>query len=227
MVRAIVTDIEGTTSSIAFVHQTLFPYARRQIGEFLRRHADQDPVREQIHAVSALEGKSLSLEEVIQTLCTWIDADKKATPLKALQGMIWAQGYASGELKGHIYEDAVVALRQWHAQGLGLYVYSSGSVQAQQLIFGHTEFGDLTPLFAGYYDTRIGHKQDPAAYAAIAADIGLPAADLLFLSDVGGELDAAASAGLQTWQLIRPGEGEPNDGHRQAVDFGAINPLIV
>ncbi|MGB1580752.1 MAG: acireductone synthase [Nevskiales bacterium] len=222
MIKAIVTDIEGTTSSIAFVHETLFPYAREHIAEFVRRHADEPVVREQIDAVSAEVGATLCLDMVIQTLCDWIDADKKATSLKALQGMIWEQGYKNGELKGHVYADAVDALRQWHAQGLGLYVYSSGSVQAQKLIFGHTAFGDLTPLFSGYFDTRIGHKQSPAAYQSIATQIDLPAEQRLFLSDVEAELDAAAEVGMQTCQLVRPGEGLPGHGHTQARDFSEI-----
>ena len=222
MTKAILTDIEGTTSSIAFVHETLFPYARKHMAEFVRAHADEPAVREQIDAVSAEVGSTLCLDMVIQTLCDWIDADKKATPLKALQGMIWEQGYKSGELKGHIYADAVNALKDWHAQGLALYVYSSGSVQAQKLIFGHTEYGDLTPLFSGYFDTRMGHKQDVSAYAAISQAIDLPAEKILFLSDVKAELDAAAKSGMQTCQLVRPGEGLPGPGHPQARDFSEV-----
>lgn len=222
MTQAILTDIEGTTSSIAFVHETLFPYARKHMADFLQAHADEPTVREQIDAVSAEAGGGLCLEMVVQTLQDWIDADKKATPLKALQGMIWREGYASGELQGHVYPDAVAALRAWHARGLKLYVYSSGSVEAQKLIFGHTEYGDLTGLFSGYYDTRVGHKRESAAYESIAADIGMPASEVLFLSDVASELDAAAAAGMRTCQLIRPGEGEPGEGHAQAVDFSQI-----
>lgn len=222
MTQAILTDIEGTTSSIAFVHETLFPYARRRMADFLQAHADEPAVREQIDAVSAQAGGGLCLEMVVQTLQDWIDADKKATPLKTLQGMIWREGYASGELQGHVYPDAEAALRTWHARGLKLYVYSSGSVEAQKLIFGHTEYGDLTGLFSGYYDTRVGHKRESAAYEAIAADIGMPASEMLFLSDVAAELDAAAAAGMQTCQLIRPGEGEPGEGHAHAVDFSQI-----
>lgn len=222
MTKAIVTDIEGTTSSIAFVHEILFPYARRHMAGFVRAHADEPAVREQIDAVSAEVGTGLCLDMVIETLCDWIDADRKATPLKALQGMLWEQGYRSGELKGHIYPDAVEALRAWHAQGLTLYVYSSGSVQAQKLIFGHTEYGDLTPLFSGYFDTRVGHKQQADSYRSITEEIALPAGQILFLSDVSAELDAAAAAGMQTCQLIRPGEGVPGEGHTQAADFSQI-----
>lgn len=222
MTQAILTDIEGTTSSIAFVHETLFPYAREHMADFVRSHADEPAVREQIDAVSAEVGTGLCLDMVIQTLCDWIDADKKATPLKTLQGMIWERGYKNGALKGHVYPDAVEALRAWHARGLSLYVYSSGSVQAQQLIFGHSDYGDLTPLFSGYFDTRMGHKQEVHSYRAISEQIASPAAEVLFLSDVVEELDAAAAAGMQTCQLIRPGEGVPGHGHPQAADFSQI-----
>lgn len=225
LIQAVLTDIEGTTSAISFVHETLFPYARQHMDRFIRAHADEPEVRDQIDAVSAEVGTPLCLDMVIETLCQWIDEDRKATPLKALQGMIWAEGYAAGALKGHVYPDAVEALRRWHAQGLALYVYSSGSVPAQKLIFGHTDYGDLTPLFSGYYDTRIGHKREAEAYRSIVADTGIPAGEMLFLSDVEEELDAAAGAGMQTCQLVRPGEGQPGSRHVIAADFSAIQAL--
>lgn len=222
MIHAIVTDIEGTTSSIAFVHEILFPYAHAQIDSFIRSHADDPAVRAQIEAVKAEIGASLSLEEIIQTLRDWIQADRKATPLKTLQGMIWQQGYASGELKGHVYPDAVARLRSWHEQGLQLYVYSSGSVQAQKLIFGHTDYGDLTALFSGYFDTAIGHKRDADSYVKIARTIDLPGCEILFLSDVEAELDAAQVAGMHTCQLVRPGESEAGIRHPRVTDFSQI-----
>lgn len=221
-VKVILTDIEGTTSAIAFVHETLFPYARENMDGFVRRHADEPEVRTQLDAVSELVGTPLCLDMIIETLCQWIDEDRKATPLKTLQGMIWAEGYQRGELKGHVYPDAVDALRDWHARGLKLYIYSSGSVQAQKLIFGHTEYGDLQPLFSGYFDTRVGHKREADAYRKIADQIASPAENILFLSDVGEELDAAAEAGMQTIQLVRPGEGVPAPGHNHATDFSVI-----
>lgn len=222
MIRAILTDIEGTTSSIAFVHKTLFPYAREHMAGFIRSHADTPQVQALLEEVSAEVGTPLCVDMAIQTLCDWIDADKKVTPLKALQGMIWKQGYEAGELKGHVYDDAVTALRDWYAQGLKLYIYSSGSVQAQKLIFGHTEYGDLQPLFAGYFDTRVGQKREAEAYVKIAEAMALPASEILFLSDVEEELDAAMGAGMQTYQLIRPGEGQPGTRHPQAVDFSEV-----
>ncbi|MFP5358268.1 MAG: acireductone synthase [Gammaproteobacteria bacterium] len=221
-VQAILTDIEGTTSSIHFVHQTLFPYARQHLRRFLREHAGEDEVHRQLDEVERIENRELSLQDAADVLERWIDEDRKLTPLKALQGMIWAQGYAAGELQGHVYAEVPEYLRRWHGQGRRLYVYSSGSVAAQRLIFGHTAFGDLTPLFSGYFDTRIGHKREAQAYERITAEIGLPAGAILFLSDVGEELDAARGAGLQTCQLLRDAGTVPFPAHPQARDFSEV-----
>ena len=136
--------------------------------------------------------------------------------------MIWAQGYAAGELKGHVYPDTPLCLRQWHSAGKRLYIYSSGSVEAQKLIFGHSDAGDLTPLFSGYFDTRIGGKREEASYRAILADIGLAGDEVLFLSDVGEELDAARAAGLHTCQLLRDAKARPAPQHAQARDFSEV-----
>ena len=135
----------------------------------------------------------------------WIETDQKVTPLKALQGMVWADGYQRGDFKGHLYSDVAPALRQWKDLGKALYVYSSGSVQAQKLLFGYSDAGDLTPLFSGYFDTHIGHKREAAAYHRIVTELDLPPAAVLFLSDVVEELDAAKQAGMQTLQLVREG----------------------
>ncbi|HXG28798.1 MAG TPA: acireductone synthase [Nevskiales bacterium] len=221
-VRAILTDIEGTTTDIAFVHKVLFPYARARIGDYVRTHASEPLVREQLATVSREVGRELTLEGAIGQLIRWIDEDRKITPLKALQGMIWAQGYRNGDFTGHVYPDVPAALRRWHAAGMKLYVYSSGSVQAQKLIFGHTPYGDLTPLFSGYFDTQIGGKREAGSYRRIAQDIGLPAGEILFLSDVGEELDAARAAGMQTTWLLRDGNPDPGARHPQVSDFDAI-----
>jgi len=194
MIRAVVTDIEGTTSSISFVHDVLFPYARERIAEFVRCHAEDPHIAPYLNDVRLLAGADLDLEGVIGQLLAWIDADKKATPLKALQGLIWEQGYASGEFYGHIYPDAHTYLEKWHARGIKLYIYSSGSVKAQELLFGHTEYGDLNPLFSGNFDTRIGGKTEAAAYQNIVAQLAIPAEEILFLSDVEAELDATRTA---------------------------------
>jgi enolase-phosphatase E1 len=222
MIKAIVTDIEGTTSSIDFVHQSLFPYARAHLREFLRAHAGHAAVVEQLEETARLEGRQLTVESAADVLERWIDEDRKITPLKALQGMIWAQGYAAGELKGHVYPDTPLYLRQWHAAGKRLYIYSSGSVEAQKLIFGHSDAGDLTPLFSGYFDTRIGGKREEASYRAILKALDLPGEEVLFLSDVGEELDAARAADLHTCQLLRDEKAKPFPAHPQARDFSEV-----
>lgn len=221
-VRAILTDIEGTTTDIAFVHKVLFPYARARIGDFVRQHAGDPQVREQLDAVSAEAGRPLTQEEAIEQLVRWIDEDKKITPLKALQGLIWEAGYKAGDFQGHIYADAEKMLRTWHAQGKRLYVYSSGSVQAQKLIFGYTPYGDLTPLFIGYFDTRVGAKRERESYERIRESIGLPADEILFLSDIGEELDAAKAAGMKTAWLVREGDLDSGARHPQVRDFDTI-----
>lgn len=222
-IRAIVTDIEGTTSSIDFVHQTLFPYAQQHLRRYLREHADDPNVAAQIAATSALEGRSFAnVDEAADVLERWIAEDRKATPLKDLQGLIWAEGYAAGELSGHVYADTPLFLRQWHAAGKRLYVYSSGSEGAQKLIFGHSDAGDLRQLFSGYFDTRIGMKREAASYRTILERIGLPGEAVLFLSDIGEELDAARAAGMQTCQLIRDAKAKPFPAHPQAKDFSEV-----
>jgi enolase-phosphatase E1 len=179
-------------------------------------------VRRELAEVSRLEGRELAPEAVAAVLEKWIDEDRKATPLKALQGMVWRQGYESGELKGHVYDDTPPFLRKWHDRGLKLYVYSSGSVEAQKLIFGHTAHGDLTPLFSGYFDTRVGAKREAQSYKAILRETGLSGPDLLFLSDVGEELDAARAAGLKTCQLLRDDKARPAPAHPQARTFAEV-----
>ena len=229
MIRAIVTDIEGTTTALSFVKDELFPYARARIADFVRQRSDDPEVARALDQARALmageqsvPAEDIGLEAVIGQLERWIDEDRKVTPLKQLQGLIWEQGYRDGELHGHLYPDAEAALRRWHEQGIGLYVYSSGSIHAQKLLFGHTEAGDLTPLFSGYFDTTTGAKQDADSYRRIVAAIGLPAGEILFLSDIEAELDAAREAGMQTRQLVREGELAAAPAHRQARDFSGL-----
>ena len=221
MIQAILTDIEGTTSSLSFVKDVLFPYSRTHMAGFVRARAHEPAVRAQLDEVSRLAGRALTLDEAIAQLIAWIDADKKITPLKALQGLIWEAGYKQGDYQGHVYEDAVRQLRAWKQRGLKLCVFSSGSILAQKLLFGHTAWGDLTPLFSDYFDTTIGNKRDPAAYHAIAGKIGLPPVDILFLSDIREELDAARAAGMRTIQVLREGVTPATD-HPQARCFDDI-----
>lgn len=222
-IKAILTDIEGTTSAVSFVFDVLFPYAARHLPGFVSEHAAEPAVAEQLEAVRRESGEpEASVERVVAILLEWIAEDRKATPLKALQGMVWEQGYRAGQLKGHVYHDAVEALRRWHAEGYRLYVYSSGSIQAQKLIFGCSEAGDLSPLFSGYFDTTSGPKREAGSYRRIVEAIGLPAEEVLFLSDMVQELDAAREAGLPTIGLAR--EGGELAGHPTVASFAVIDP---
>ena len=221
----VLTDIEGTTSSISFVKDVLFPYARERLPRWVRERAADPAVRQWLDQTAREAGTAPGDDEAaIATLLAWIDEDRKATPLKALQGMIWADGYAGETFVAHMYPDAVQRLREWHAQGHPIYVYSSGSVPAQQLYFAHTDAGDLRPLLRGHFDTTSGPKRERESYLRIAAAIGAAPADVVFLSDIEAELDAARAAGMRTWWLRRDGAGEaPGAGPHPVVrDFHAI-----
>ncbi|TLY51450.1 MAG: acireductone synthase [Gammaproteobacteria bacterium] len=226
MIKAIVTDIEGTTSSIDFVKDVLFPYARERLPAYVETHADRPEVQHWLHEAAREAGLvSADRQEVIDLLLRWIDEDRKATPLKALQGMIWEDGYVGGDFQGHVYPEVAGKLHEWKVRGIALYVYSSGSVAAQKLLYANSEAGDLTPLFSGYFDTEIGGKRDADSYRRIAAQIGVPAGEILFLSDVTPELDAAAAAGFTTTLLARAPATCPADSrHRCVPDFAAISP---
>jgi len=223
MIKAIITDIEGTTSSILFVKDVLFPYARANLAGYVRSHEQELPVKTLLDDVCKEVGSELSTEQIIAQLIQWIDEDKKATPLKSLQGLIWEAGYRQGDFKGHVYADAAEKLKAWKAAGLGLYIYSSGSVYAQKLLFAHTEYDDLTPLFSGYFDTHIGGKKEAQSYDNIAAQLALPAKHLLFLSDIKEELDAAKAAGFQTIWLTRDSIPDPRAEHQQVSSFDEIS----
>lgn len=223
--RFILTDIEGTTSSISFVADELFPYFREHIQELLaiRHHPMvQEAFRETVALAQSEEGLTLASDEaIIETLHRWSVEDRKVTPLKNLQGMLWETGYKNGSLKGHVYPDVPAKLREWKAKGIDLGVFSSGSVAAQKLIFGYSVAGDLTPLFSAYFDTRTGGKRETETYTKIAAELKLPPNEILFLSDVKEELEAADKAGYQTVQLVRPGT-EKGWG-RSVADFNGIS----
>ncbi|KNC15114.1 haloacid dehalogenase [Pantoea sp. RIT-PI-b] len=224
MIRAIVTDIEGTTSDIQFVHTVLFPYARQHLAAFVRENEADAGVAAALNAVREESGSTqASLDELITTLIGYIDQDRKSPGLKALQGMIWRAGYLEGQFTGHLYPDVLPALQRWQQQGLGLYVYSSGSIAAQKLLFGYSDEGDLTSLFSGYFDTGVGAKRETQSYRNIAEKIGLTPDAILFLSDIHQELDAAAQAGWHTVQLIR-GAADNVSRHHQVNDFSQIKP---
>ena len=223
-IRAIVSDIEGTTSSIRFVHDVLFPFAQRRLPAFVVTHADKPQVQHWL-AEAAKEAGIVSAkeQEIIDLLLRWIDEDRKSPALKALQGMIWTEGYAAGDFKGHVYPEVAARLRAWKAQGVPVYIYSSGSIQAQRQLFAHSEAGDLTTLLSGHFDTGTGSKRSADSYRAIAEAIGLPAEQILFLSDIVEELDAAQLAGMATLMLARAPDTCPTDGHHPCVsDFDAI-----
>lgn len=215
MVSIILTDIEGTTSSLSFVKDVLFPYAEKHLPDFVRRNASKPEVKTQLDSIGG------SVEEAIAKLLQWIKEDKKETALKALQGMVWQEGYQGSALTADVYPDALKALQEWQAKGKKLYIYSSGSIQAQKLLFGHTAAGNLNPLFSGYYDTTIGGKLEKDSYERIVKDIGAPANDIIFLSDNIKELDAAKAAGIKTVWLNRY-DMKDKPAHAEAKDFTEI-----
>ncbi|MFC3123869.1 acireductone synthase [Pseudoroseomonas globiformis] len=218
-VGAVLTDIEGTTSSIAFVKEVLFPFAERALDGFLDAHAADPEVAACLTAVR----RAAPGEEPRAVLRRWMAEDSKAAPLKTLQGLIWASGYTGGEVTGHLWPDVAPCLRAWHRAGIRLNVYSSGSVAAQKLLFGHSSAGDLTGLFGDFFDTAMGGKREAASYAAIAEKLARPPGDILFLSDVAEELDAAARAGYAVCQLVRAEDGtQPSGRHPVAADFPAV-----
>jgi enolase-phosphatase E1 len=213
---AVLTDIEGTTTPISFVHSVLFPYARERLADFCARHANNPALLE---VARFSPGRP-----VADTLREWMDADAKITALKTVQGLIWDEGYRSGALTGEVYADVPPALQRWSKAGLRLYIYSSGSEASQKLLFGHTGSGNLTPLFQGFFDTRAGPKRDTESYRTICRGANIAAAECLFLSDVEAELDAAAACGLQTCQLVRSADATiASTRHPVAADFDAVS----
>jgi enolase-phosphatase E1 len=223
MIKAVLTDIEGTTSSIAFVHEVLFPYARQHLPGYVHAHQDDPQVKSILLAVGEEAARPLSIDETIAQLIQWIDQDRKVTPLKALQGLIWEDGYQRNAFHGHVYADTVSTFRRWHEQGIPIYIYSSGSVHAQQLLFAHTRYGDLTPLFSGYFDTRVGKKTAAQSYAAIRDQLQLEAGAILFCSDIPAELDAARAAGMQTCWFIRDAAAANDGGHPAVKSFTEVD----
>jgi enolase-phosphatase E1 len=224
----ILTDIEGTTSSISFVKDVLFPYARRVLPSFVKQHGSEPEVRRWLDAAALDIGGVVSDHCLVDLLQQWIDEDRKHTALKALQGMIWRDGYLAGNFRAHIYPDAAAKLAEWDAAGHPIHVYSSGSVAAQKLFFAHTEAGNLLAHFSGFFDTEIGGKREADSYRRIVAQLGVPASAVMFLSDIVEELDAAREAGLRTALVDRledyptPRLGDAAHGHPRVTGFDAI-----
>ena len=215
-IRGILLDIEGTTTSISFVYDVLFPYARQHVREFLQNHAGNAPVREALarlreqHTADVAQGLSppavrADVDTVIVYVNWLMDRDSKAEPLKALQGMIWEEGYRRSEVHGHIYTDVPVAFERWHQEGKIIAIFSSGSVLAQKLLFGATTAGNLTPFITEYFDTTTGPKRQAESYRKIARSLSLAPEQIVFVSDVVEELDAAAAAEMNTLLCVRPG----------------------
>lgn len=207
-VRWVLLDIEGTTTDIHFVHDVLFPYATDRLADFVASHADHIEVRRCLAEVKATvlaeTGQVIDDPQTVLTLLQWIRDDRKHGALKHLQGLIWQTGYETGAYQGHLYPDVLPAFQAWQAQGVGLAIYSSGSVQAQELLFRYSTAGDLTPYLRHYFDTQVGGKKDPASYEKILAELKQAPDAVLFLSDQPDELIAAQSVGLQVGQLKRP-----------------------
>jgi enolase-phosphatase E1 len=239
--RALLLDIEGTTTPVEFVYETLFPFARQHVREFIEQHLDAGEVRADVDALRAehradaekgsgpprwLEDSTGSLVESAASYARWLmDQDRKSTALKSLQGKIWEGGYKSGGLRGQVYADVRPAFERWQRQGRGIYIFSSGSVLAQKLIFAHTTDGDLTPYLDGYFDTTTGAKASAASYQSISEKIGAPESEVLFVSDVTAELDAALDAGMTTALCVRPGSREPEQSAHPIVrTFDEILP---
>ena len=225
MVQYVLMDIEGTLISVAFVREILFPFAKHRLAAFLqeRRH-DADVLRWTAVCQDAIEhetGTRPAYEELSVILTGWIDQDRKLAGLKALQGMIWDEGYRQRAFVPELYGDVLPALTQWRARGIRLGIYSSGSEQAQRLLFTHTNVGDVTSLFEHFFDTSVGEKKAASSYSTISEQIGLPPHHILFLSDTERELDAAAATGFRTTHIVRPGT---NGGTRHPIhhDFTAL-----
>jgi enolase-phosphatase E1 len=229
--RGILLDVEGTTSSISFVYDVLFAHAKAKVGEFLSARRDDARVLELAAAVTAAAGTPLTPAAIAAdptraalAAIDLINRDVKDTALKELQGMIWRSGFESGELVAHVFDDVPPALAGWADSGLDVRIYSSGSIEAQQLFFGHTAAGDLRPHLRGHYDTTTGPKREAASYALIAADMGLEPRQILFVSDVGAELDAAHKAGMATALAVRPGNRDAGGvfEHEAVASFAEI-----
>jgi enolase-phosphatase E1 len=234
-VRAVVLDIEGTTTPIAFVYDVLFPFARAHLAEYLRAEAGSAALQAAIaqlqrdHADEVSRGEhppdwSASDPRPVAAFVEWLmDRDRKAPGLKRLQGQIWGRGFRDGVLRGEVFEDVPPALRRWRDAGIGVAIYSSGSDEAQRLVFGTTAFGDLTPLICRFFDTAVGPKKSAESYRRIALQLGCATSEMLFISDVVAELDAARAAGCEVVLAVRPrNAAQPEHSYRVIQTFDEI-----
>jgi len=219
-IRGILLDIEGTTTPIAFVHDVLFSYARTHVAGYLTQHRDEAAADvaqlRQEHSQDLEQPPPLTDEtQSIAAYVNWlIDRDRKSTGLKSLQGKIWREGYRHGTLKSQVFDDVRPAFERWKNRNMRISIFSSGSALAQQLLFAHTEAGDLTTFISDYFDTNIGRKADPESYRRIAKAIGLEPNEILFISDVVAELEAANAADMKTLLSIRPGNQPQSNADR-------------
>ncbi|MCX7633609.1 MAG: acireductone synthase [Turneriella sp.] len=213
-IQAVLCDIEGTTSSIAFVHRVLFPLSLERMDSFLAEHASDPEVKSQLEVLwQKLHGTALpqdGIAELAAILKDYVRKDVKDTTLKWVQGKIWKKAFEDGSIRGHVYPDVPPAWRRWCEHGIRIFIYSSGSVEAQKLLFRYSEAGDLTPLLSGYFDTTTGPKKEKDSYTKIAHVLGMEPAEILFLSDSHEELIAASAAGLATCLLLRDGAALPS-----------------
>ena len=228
-VRAVLLDVEGTTTPVEFVTGTLFPFARERLPAYLRAHGADPAVRADLEALRAEHAREGASDpppawreadpfgSATAYLLWLMDRDRKSTALKSLQGRIWEDGFRAGTLVGPVYPDVAPALARWKREGREVCVFSSGSVLAQRLLFGHSSAGDLTPWLAAFFDTTTGPKREVASYRRIAAARSRPPGQWLFLSDVAEELDAAREAGMGTALVVRPGRPGPGAGPHPVV----------
>jgi len=237
MTAAIILDIEGTTTSISFVYDVLFPYARQHCQDYLAAHwssASLQTVIDQIRADAAADHaaglavttipESYSIEDVVRSVHSQMDLDRKSRGLKSLQGSIWVAGYESGEVKGHLFADVLPALKRWKAAGTPVYIYSSGSVAAQKLLFGFSEEGNLLPYFSGHFDTEVGGKREAESYTNIASALDIEPKEIVFATDNLYEADAAKAAGMEVVVLDRPGNPPLGEhGHRVLTNFDSLH----
>ena len=227
-IEVVLLDIEGTTTPIAFVHERLFPYARARAGEFLHQNSSDEEIQRVVSELRDLQAAAAGAApaDIVQFIHFLIDNDRKLGPLKSLQGRIWQEGYATGEIEGEVYADVRPAFERWTKADIRIAIFSSGSVLAQQLLFAHSTAGDLSPYISAYFDTAVGPKGDAASYRRIVETLGLPAPDqALFISDVVPELDAARDAGLRTLLCVRrPSLIPERAGHSIVESFDVIRP---